>query len=45
MSGTMQCPICGKHFSPTRSQILSNGNPACPECVAKELAKEEAKNK
>lgn len=39
MPESMQCPICGRHFSPIRSQILSNGNPACPECVAKELAK------
>ena len=45
MPESMQCPICGRHFSPIRSQILSNGNPACPACVAKELAKEEAKNK
>ena len=45
MPEAMQGPICGRQFSPIRSQILSNGNPACPECVAKELAKEEAKNK
>ena len=36
MAEWMICPICGKKFPIEEYEILDNGNPACPECVAAE---------
>lgn len=36
MPEMMTCPVCGREFPADEYEILENGNPACPECVAKE---------
>lgn len=41
MSDKMVCPICGRLFDSSIYECLDNGNPACPECVAKERKAEE----
>lgn len=43
MSDKMVCPICGRLFDSSIYECLDNGNPACPEYVAKERAEEEEK--
>ncbi|MGN0539017.1 MAG: hypothetical protein ACI4KI_04085 [Candidatus Fimenecus sp.] len=37
MADYIQCPICGKKIETSEYECLDNGNPACPECVQKEL--------
>lgn len=36
MSDWMVCPVCGRKFDASEYECLDNGNPACPDCVAKE---------
>ena len=36
MEEMMECPVCGRKFPASLYETLDNGNPACPECVAKE---------
>lgn len=44
MSDKIQCPICGKMFSPDEMSYLDNGSPACFACVEEEQALEEKDN-
>lgn len=43
MATMIQCAVCGKMISSDEYELLDNASPACPECVAKEQSREEAK--
>ena len=40
MSDKIQCAVCGRMLSSDEYELLDNGSPACPECVAKEQERE-----
>jgi formylmethanofuran dehydrogenase subunit E len=37
---TMECPICGEIVDCNDTELLENGNPACPSCVREESSKQ-----
>ena len=43
MADQVMCAVCGNMLSADEYELLDNGSPACPECVAEEQRYEDAK--